>query len=173
MIDGSLWTYDVEGDAWTEVGEPSFGSAEWAELLGYVASIDRFLFVTSGMTGLVDPETGETTMTFTETPTVDLGWPNAQYGPANGTVYVTTHGPNGMSLCGFNTSTLSWDCYDTSGATDSDIAAFGAIVDDPINDRVLLIHRIYGDWWVNSEGAVWSLDPDTGEWNRILDPVEG
>ena len=35
--------------------EPSFGSAEWAELLGYVASIDRFLFVTSGMTGLVDP----------------------------------------------------------------------------------------------------------------------
>lgn len=172
MIDGSLWTYDVEGDAWTEVGEPSFGSAEWAELLGYVASIDRFLFVTSGMTGLVDPETGETTMMFTETPTVDLGWPNAQYGPANGTVYVTTHGPNGMSLCGFNTSTLSWDCYDTSGATDSDIAAFGAIVDDPINDRVLLIHRIYGNWWVNSEGAVWSLDPDTGEWNRILDPVE-
>ena len=171
MIDGSLWTYDVEGDAWTEVGEPSFGSAEWAELLGYVASIDRFLFVTSGMTGLVDPETGETTMLFTETPTVGLGWPGAQYGPANGTVYVTTYRPNGLSLCGFSTSTLSWDCYDTSGATDSDINAFGAIVDDPINDRVLLIHRIYGNWWVNSEGGVWSLDPDTGEWNRIFDPV--
>ena len=84
---------------------------------------------------------------------------------------MTTYRPNGMSLCGFNTSTLSWDCYDSAGATDSDISAFGAIVDDPINDRVLLIHRIYGNWWVNSEGAVWSLDPDTGEWKRILDPV--
>ena len=159
------------GNTWTEVGEPSFGSAEWAELLGYVASIDRFFFVTSGMTGLVDPETGQTTMVFTETPTVDLGWPGAQYGPANGTIYVTTHGPNGMSLCAFNTSTLSWDCYDSSGATDSEINTFGAIVDDPINHRVLLIHRIYGNWWANSEAAIWSLDPDTGEWNRLLDPV--
>ena len=171
MIGSSLWTYDVEEDTWTEVGEPSFGGAEWAELLGYVASIDRFLFVTSGMTGLVDPETGQTTTVFTETPTVDLTWPGAQYGPANGTVYVTTHGPSGMSLCGFNTSMLSWDCYDTSGATDSDIEAFGAIVDDPINRRVLLIHRIYGDWWANSEAAVWSFDPDTGEWERIVDPA--
>jgi len=171
-IDGSLWAYDVEADAWTEVGDPPFSSAwEGRELLGYVAAIDRFLFVAPGMTGLVDPGTGETTKIFTETPNVDLGWPGAQYGAANGTVYVTTHGPNGMSLCGFNTSTLSWDCYDTAGATGSDIAAFGAIVDDPINDRVLLIHRIYGEWWVNSEGAVWSFDPDTGAWDRILDSV--
>lgn len=120
----------------------------------------------------MDPRSGETTEVFTETPTVDLGWPSAQYGSAGGTIYVTSHAANGVLLCAFDPANLGWGCYDLSGAIDSGTGAFGAIVDDPIHDRVLVIHRIFGDWWVNSEGAVWSLDPNTGAWDRIVEPVD-
>jgi hypothetical protein len=55
---------------------------------------------------------------------------------------------------------------------DSRYAAFGAMVGDPINDRLVLFHGVYGNFWVNADANVWAIDLDTGETTEILAPTD-
>ena len=151
----------------------------WSDLLGYSPEIDRFIFANpSNHTALVDLRTGTKTVISTTTPGVGFGWPHAQYGQAAGTAFVargvaTTAGAwtNGFEdqICGFDPETEGWTtCFAMPGG--SKYAAYGAMIGDPVNNRLVLIHGIYGNWWVNSDNAVWTIDLDTGETTELLGP---
>ena len=46
------------------------------------------------------------------------------------------------------------------------------MVGDPINDRLVLMHGVYGNFWVSSDDAVWAVALDTGETIELLTPGE-
>jgi hypothetical protein len=163
-----LWAYDVDTNTWTEIG--ALPSVVVGDFLGYSQTIDRFIIVTGqDATALLDPRTGESILVSTESPTVNLGWPNFRYGPARDTVYVFTgdftanftEEEGRRSLCGFDTAVLTWTCdpapYPASRTG-------GAPVGDPINDRVVLIGDAPTDVWDD----VWAIDLDTAEWKELL-----
>lgn len=172
-----LWAYDVDTNNWTLVGtiahEPTEAQRignddEWLELLGYSSTLDRLIFDSSNEeTVLVDPRTGESVAISTDTPVIDLGWPNGVYGPAADTVYVKLGGDD---ICGFDTSTLTWSlCFDTPATLrNNQHVVFAAMVGDPINQRLILINGVGGDWSVNATDDVWAIDLDTGEWTQLL-----
>ena len=54
----------------------------------------------------------------------------------------------------------------------SKYAAFAAMVGDPINDRLVLVHGVYGDFWGLSDDGVWAVALDTGETIELLAPGE-
>ena len=176
------WSYDVDENAWARLDtvftEADDGEAMvWSDLLGYSPEIDRFIFASpENVTALVDLRTGEQTMIETPTPAVSFGWPKAQYGQAAGTAFVArgVHIDSGAfddvledQICGFDPQTSAWTrCFAVPGG--SKYAAHGAIIGDPVNNRLVLIHGIYGNWWVNSDDAVWAIDLDTGETTELL-----
>ena len=178
-----LWAYDVESNEGTLIGRlGDVPGEEYSgfELLGYSREIDRLILSTlHDVTALVDPRTGETTLITTPTPAVSFGWPKAQYGPAGDTTYVAegvfrgggmfaTQFPD--QICGFDTGTLTWtSCFAMPGG--SRYAAFGAMVGDPINNRLVLVHGVYGNFWVNADDKVWAIDLDTGETTEIVAPT--
>ena len=164
-----LWAYDVDTNDSTLVGRGTPG----VELLGYSQMIDRLIFG-SGIDGsvihtttLVDPRTGQATRISTETPYVDLPWPNGVYGPAADTVYVKL---GGGDVCGFDASSLTWNaCFDTPVAL-QEHTGFAAMVGDPINQRLILINGIGGAWGSETTDDVWAIDLDNGEWTQLLEP---
>jgi hypothetical protein len=185
------WSYDVDGNEWALIetlwtGDEHAGVVTetdnglvWSDLLGYSPEIDRFIFANpSNHTALVDLRTGTKTVISTTTPGVGFWWPKAQYGQAAGTAFVargvaTTAGAwtNGFEdqICGFDPETEGWTtCFAMPGG--SKYAAYGAMIGDPVNNRLVLIHGIYGNWWVNSDNAVWTIDLDTGETTELLGP---
>jgi hypothetical protein len=101
---------------------------------------------------------------------VDLVWPGAVYGPAGDTVYVSEYDGR-VALCGFNTASLTWACT-KAPETVPTYPAFAAAVGDPINNRLILINGVYGDWWSSATGNVWAIDLDAGEWTQILAPSD-
>ncbi|MBT8194039.1 MAG: hypothetical protein KJP22_11605 [Acidimicrobiia bacterium] len=185
------WSYDVDTNAWALIGAMWTGDEHagvrtetdglvWSDLLGYSPEIDRFIFAnTNKHTALVDLRTGDKTVISTITPAVGFGWPAAQYGQAAGTAFVaqgadTTGGLWADALedqiCGFDPETEGWTtCFAMPGG--SKYAAYGAMIGDPVNNRLVLIHGVYGDWWVNSDNAVWAIDLDTGETTGLLGPT--
>lgn len=178
-----VWAYDVDTNTGTSVGRLLERQGEdytWFELLGYSREIDRLIFASiDDVTALVDPRTGETTLITTPTPAVSLGWPKAQYGPAGDTTYVAegvwvsggmfdTQFPD--EICGFEPGTSTWtSCFAMPGG--SRYQAFGAMVGDPINNRLVLVHGVYGNFWVNADDKVWAIDLDTGETTEIVAPT--
>jgi hypothetical protein len=46
---------------------------------------------------------------------------------------------------------------------------FAAMVFDSINNRLVLINSVFGDWWADSASDVWAIDFDTGEWIQLLE----
>jgi hypothetical protein len=178
------WAYDVDTNTWTLIGrlwEQQRQDYTWFELLGYSRKTDRLIFSSiDGITALVDPRTGDKTLITTPTPAISFGWPKAQYGPAADTVYVAegvwVHG--GMfdtrfpdQICGFNPGTSAWtSCFAIPNG--SRYAAFGAMVGDPINNRLVLIHGVYGNFWVNADSNVWAIDLDNGDWTQLLAPSD-
>lgn len=179
----AAWAYDVETDTWTLIGRLQEGEQDYVrfELLGYSGETDRLIFASvDNLTALVDPRTGTKTIIETPTPAISFGWAKAQYGPAVDTVFVAegvsvyggafdTQFPD--QICGFDTDTLAWtSCIPMPGG--SKYASFAAMVGDPINDRLVLVHGIYGDWWVHSDDGVWAVAADTGETVELLAPSE-
>jgi hypothetical protein len=176
-----LWAYDVDTDEYTEVGLlwASGDDDPLYELLGYAPELDRLIFGSlSERTALVDPRTGETTLIETRTPGISFVWPKAQYGPAGDSVYVavgtvvdggafTSQFPG--QICGFDVSTSTWTtCFPLPGA--GGYAAFHAMVGDPINNRLVLISGLYGNFWVNADDGVWAIDLDTGATSELVSP---
>lgn len=164
-----LWACDVETNTWTRIGAiPAKGLLD---LLGYSQAIDRFILAgfldQETKTVLLHPGTGETTLVATETPFVNLGWPNAVHGPADDSVYVYKHAGR-LRLCSFNAASLTWTCIEPPGALLSAYAAFSAVVGDPINDRVVLMNGVSGNFWVAASDDVWVVDLASGEWTQIL-----
>ena len=172
------WAFDVDADTWTYLGRLRVEGDEpvWEDLLGYSPELDRLIFGSLGdVTALVDPRSGERTELATPTPGVGFGWPMAQFGPAGNTVFVA----RGVTrtdmivdqfedqICGFDPETSAWSrCFGMPGGPK--YAAYGAMVGDPINNRLVLIHGIYGNFWVDSDDAVWTIDLDTGKTTELL-----
>jgi hypothetical protein len=182
LTDLDTWAYDVDTNTWTRIGrlwEQQGQDYTWFELLGYSQESDRLIFTSvDDITALVDPRTGDKTLITTATPGISFGWPKAQYGPAADTVYVAegvwTYGgvfdtrfPG--QICGFDPGTFAWtSCFAIPNGPR--YASFAAMVGDPINNRLVLINRVYGNFWVNADGNVWAIDLDTGELTRLLAP---
>ena len=185
LTDGYLdaWAYDADTNTWTLIGRLWDGGDDyvWFELLGYSREADRLIFTSvNNLTALVDPRTGTKTIIETATPGIDLVWPGAQYGPAADSTFVAkgtwVHGgvfdqqfPD--QICGFDINTSTWTlCVPMPGS--SGYAAFAAMVGDPINDRLVLVHGVYGNFWGRSDDGVWAIALDTGETVELLAPSE-
>ncbi len=173
--------YDVDTNTWMLIGrlwEQQGQDYTRFELLGYSQETDRLIFTSvDDITALVDPRTGDKTLITTATPAISFGWPKAQYGPAADTVYVAegvwaefgmfkTRFPG--QICGFDPGTSAWTSCFAIPPNNSRYASFGAMVGDPINHRLVLIHGVYGDFWVNADGNVWAIDLKAGEWTELL-----
>lgn len=170
-----LWAYNVDTDTWTSVGTlPQAG-----DLLGYTPELDRLIIATGdNRTLLLDPRTGDATIVTTETPAVQFGWPKASYGTTDGTAFVASgvKAAAGMIvdvfpgfICGFDPATMTWStCFASPG--EGAYPGFGAVVGDPINDRLVIINGIYGNFWVNATDHVWAIDLETGELTELLAP---
>jgi hypothetical protein len=171
-----VWAYDVDTNTWTPIGavplDRDTPCCTGIDLLGYTGGIDRLVFTTyfdgEEATLLVDPRTGETTRISTDTPVVNLVWPGGVYGPAVDTVYVKKGGDN---ICGYDPGTLTWtSCFAMPGG--SRYESFAAMVGDPINQRLVLINGVGGDWWSEATDDVWAIDLDNGEWTQLLAPLD-
>ena len=152
---GTLLAYDVDTDAWTEIGSimgrtdvvnDESKTEEWPPfLIGYVAEIDRLAFLPFEGTPsaedpgrLLDPRTGQITGSF-EAPEdgVSGGFGAFRYATGGDTAYVET----GSSVCRLNEESHEWDCISSSAAVLS-----SAMVLDPINDRVVVIKDFCCNW---------------------------
>jgi len=173
----ALWAYDVDNNAWMLLGVvPEVG-----DLLGYTPELDCLIITTlDNHTILLDPRSGERTIVVTTTPAVGLVWPSASYGPANQTVFVA-RGTRLLGdifvdvfpglICGFDSETLTWgSCF--SSPDEGRYQAFGAIVGDPINNRLVIVNGIHGNWWGNATEHVWAIDLATGELIELLAPSD-
>ncbi len=173
----ALWAYDVDTDAWTLVGDlPQAG-----DLLGYTPELDRLIIATwDNQTMLLDPRSGEATIVATETPAVQFGWPKASYGTSAETAFVASGvkaAGGGIVdvfpgfICGFDPATSTWSsCFASPG--EGEYPGFGAIVGDPINNRLVIINGIHGNFWVNATDHVWAIDLGTGESMELLAPSQ-
>jgi hypothetical protein len=174
------WSYDVDENAWAFLDtiftkEQDGEAMVWSDLLGYSAELDRFIFAgPENVTALVDLRTGDQTLIETPTPAVGFGWPMAQFGQAGGPFVArgVYHGDVWGEvfedqICGFDPQTQAWtECFVMPGG--SKYAAYGAMIGDPVNNRLVLIHGTHGNFWLNSDDAVWAIDLDTGETTTLL-----
>jgi len=169
-----LWAYDVDTNVWTPLGPVSIDRdtpcCTGIDLLGYSDALDRLILTTyvgsPTATFLVDPRSGEMVISPTaDVPIVNLVWPGHAYGTGDGSVQVYMQ--ENRSVCWFDAATLRWPCVGAPPDTAEQYFWFGAIVGDPINNRLLFIHGVHG----GGKGAtddIWALDLDTGEWNQVL-----
>jgi hypothetical protein len=175
--DWDLWTYDVDTDEWTLLGTVTVDRGTpcctQIDLLGYASDIDRLILTTyigsNPTTILVNPRTGETTHLPTGelTGTVNLGWPSHVYGSGRDTVYVYKQP---TAIVRFDGATLTWTKIEIPAEVPNRYAAFGAVVDDPINNRLILINGIHGNWWGDATSDVWAIDLASGRWTEIVAP---
>jgi hypothetical protein len=174
-----LWAYDVDTNDWTLLGPVTIDRdtpcCTQIDLLGYSMVLDRLILTTyigdTAATLLVDPRSGEMEIhPATDAPVVDLVWPGHTYGTGDGTVQVYIERES--SVCWFDAETRTWLCR--TGPPDTLEASFGvsAIVGDPINNRLLLIHGLHGDSSTDATDSVWAMDLATGEWNQVLAPSQ-
>ena len=174
-----FWAYDVDTNEWALLGplqlEPS--DKDQLDFLGYSEQLDRLIvagYVDGKMgTILVDPRTGEVTVLPIDSPIVDIGYSNETYGAAGGTVYTTTgRVDTPRHICGFDADRMSWTaCYDApSDADTGHLPFFAAMVGDPINQRLILINGVGGNFWSEATPDIWAIDFNTGNWTQILSP---
>jgi hypothetical protein len=195
--DQLLEAYDVDTNTWHEIGviptpskQDSVELHSRVELLGYSPAMDRFIAVIaelsawpalpvkipSGVTLLVDPRTGTTSVISTRSP----GYPfnpredSFRYGATWQTADSAIVDRQGFSLCEFSAETLTWDtCHspphransidpDSRIPNRSDTFKPSAIVEDTINDRLLFL--ALGGYRVPH---IWEHDQKTNEWTHI------
>jgi hypothetical protein len=94
------------------------------------------------------------------------------YGPDGDTVhvysFVGSSGTPGISR--FDSATTSWTLGEIPAEVPDRYVAFGAVVGDPINNRLILINGIHEDWWSDATSDDWAIDLETGEWTQIVAP---
>jgi hypothetical protein len=157
---GIVKTYDVDTDRWTNVGTLS---EDVGHFLAYIQSLDRIF--TGEM--LVDPRTGEITKVTGLPCCIAGGFGSLAYATSVDTAYVIK---DDRRVCRFNPANLDWLCFGTPDHVESPYIVFAAMVGDPINQRLILINSVFGDFWVNATDDVWAIDLDSLEWNRLLAP---
>ncbi len=170
-----LSTYDVDTDDWTATAIPTP-----APIVGYSHDLDRIIGYHVG-THLIDPRTGAVEVIYDARLELIGGAIGSPYYVTNGTdtAYVLASGEETYDICGFDAAMLEWRCFPNTPdgkylrEIDVEIRPYDAIVYDHINERLVFIGGEISPW---SEGEtvrfddVWSLDPDTGEWRKLLAP---
>ncbi|MFW2339776.1 MAG: hypothetical protein ACN4GK_06980, partial [Acidimicrobiia bacterium] len=155
--EGIVKAYDVDTDRWTTVGtlpeDPSM-------LVAYAPSLDRILY----LGGLLDPRSGDMTELAAESPSIAGGFGSVAFATSGDTAYVTTQD---RGICRFETTTLEWTCFAPNPAAPDSV--FAAMVFDSINNRLVLINSVFGDFWVDATSDVWAIDVETGEWIQLLE----
>ena len=154
---GMVKTYDVDTDRWTAVGtlpEDPF------MLLAYVPSLDRILC----LAGLVDPRSGEPAKVAAEPPSIAGGFGSVAFATSGDTAYVTT---DRSEICRFEATSLEWTCLARNLSAPHFV--FAAMVFDSINNRLVLINSVFGDWRAAAPADVRAIDIDTGEWIQLLE----
>jgi hypothetical protein len=70
---------------------------------------------------------------------------------------------------------MAWTrCFNTeSGPRVGAFGGFDAMVDDPVNGRLVLINGRYGDFWSETKPAVWAIDLESGEVLTLVAPADG
>ena len=166
----TLMAYDVDTNTWTDVGaveEPN-------SIVGYSVELDKLVRyqILSGSYGdLLDPRTGSI-QPLPPTPDFGGGWGIIDYAADTNTAYVRDMASE--DICGFDPNTLDWQtCFDPAdGPVPRPIVEWGAMVGDPINDRLVLMHGVYGNFWGSADDGVWAVALDTGETIELLAPDE-
>jgi hypothetical protein len=165
----TLMAYDVDTNTWTDVGaveEPN-------SIVGYSVELDKLVRyqILSGSYGdLLDPRTGNIQPL---PPTPDFGgaWGIIDYAADTNTAYVRDMASE--DICGFDPNTLDWQtCFDPAdGPVPRPIVEWGAMVGDPINNRLILINALKGPRRdLTGDDGIWAIDLDTGQWTEILAP---
>ena len=179
-----LVAYDVESDGWIPVGE--IGDGEYrAYLVGHIADTDRLGFLrpttdhprrTSGEFDdegmVIDPRTGESGGLKAPGDGVLTGFGSLGY--ANGTQTLVVEA-DGDGICRLEPATLDWTCVSPVDGPDSDGSGLlGAVVGDPINDRIVMIYG-YGEGFNGRTfyevNDIWAIDFETGEWTQLLQQI--
>ena len=158
--EGIVKTYDVDTDRWTSVGTPS---EDVGHFLAYIQSLDRIL--TGEM--LVDPRTGEITEVTGLPCCIAGGFGSLAYATSVDTAYVVK---DDRRVCHFNPANLDWLCFGTPKHVESPYIVFAVMVGDPINQRLILINSLFGDFWGIASDDVWAIDLDTGVAIQLLAP---
>ena len=163
----TLMAYDVDTNNWTEVGtveEPN-------SIVGYSVELDKLVryAILSNYGDLLDPRTGSIEP-LPPTPDFDGAYGVIDYAADTNTAYVRDIGSKG--ICGFDPDTLGWQpCFDPAdGPVPRPLVGWGAMVGDPINNRLILINSQTGSADSFGRDDVWAIDLDTGEWTEILAP---
>ncbi len=176
-----LWAYDVETNTWTLVGPIpqeayDFGlGAEEIDLLGHSESIDRLILTTgtfaASATVLVDPRSGRITRVDVETPLVFFRSPVGAFGTAADTVFATMASRE-SAVCGFSTDARTWtNCFEVpESGPPQPYPLFAAMVGDTINERLVLINRVFEVGATLGVDDIWAVDPATGTWTELLAP---
>ena len=180
------WSYDVDSNEWSLLGVVAAEGEDqpWQyDLVGYSLDLDRLIFTPSELeatdhTLLIDPRSGDREIIWTPSPTVSLRWPRAHFGVGSGTTFVAGLDEGGTSpadksgdlICGFDAESLSWSrCY--NGPDRPLFGAFtwfGATVGDPINNRLVLIGGVFGEFGAMATGHVWGIDYGTGTVTELV-----
>ena len=166
-----LVAYDVESDGWIPVGEIGDGEYQ-AQLIGHIADTKRIAFLDTGEPDdegmVVDPRTGESEGLKAPGNGVVFGW----FGRLGYATSTQTPVVEGDGICRLDPANLDWTCVSLVDGPDSDgEGQLGAIVGDPINNRIVLIYG-YGPGY-NGErfydvNDIWAIDFETGEWTQLL-----
>ena len=172
----------------------SLDGQAWRNLIGYAPQTDRLVFAGYGRSGggggsigddtgdrhyfdgpplVVDPRTGTATAT-EQGASIMGGYTVISYAAETDTAHVATWPDN--EICWFDPRSLTWDnCLEADYPPDVEVQGFGAMVGDPINNRLVLINP--GLWNTSSDeslpagSAVWAVDLDTAEWTQLLSPA--
>lgn len=167
-----LVSYDVEEDRWTSFG--GFSDAEFPPfMIGQISDTDLLAFLPfdgapfQGDGLLVDSRTGEFTPLEPPVGGVRGGFGRLVYATSTDTPHVL-----GDDICQLDPATLDWTCISLYGGPASfGTGLIGAIVGDPINQRVVLIYG-YGPGFSGQRfydvNDIWAIDFDTGEWTQLL-----
>jgi hypothetical protein len=185
---GKLVAYDVETNAWTDIGvvaEPVEVTSEGQTqtlvppfLIGYVEETDQLAFL--GFDGapfqdrgkLIDPRTGATTGLDDPPNGVVGGFGSFRYAYGGETAYALTG--TELTICRLEPATTSWACSSHPPPGEPGINQVpSAMVFDPITNRLVIIN----DWCCVWPGGmttndVWAIDLDTGQTIELLSATE-
>ncbi len=174
---GDVSAYDVDTDQWIFVGSArEEGEGPYAFLVGYSPATDQLVFQAYvgkgpdyGSRGVVvDLRNGEQTAVSGQGANGKgvFGW--FAYATDTDTAYIRTER---QGICEFDPIALDWDtCLPRSDSLNPRFALHTAMVGDPINNRLILIHGSGGEWSSLGEDDVWAIALDTGEWTQLLAP---
>jgi len=176
---GTLSTYDVESDTWTEIDQagsvPPAGGPSGFQLLGFDRSVGRVILTTESGTWQFDPRTGVWERAGLAGPIqFFIGGRQIAFDERRERTLVFGQG----TVAAYDARTGDWQLLagDPSEGWGGDrlpgLGAGYAMVCDPLNDRLLVIGGTHADeaqGWVGTDGVL-AFDLVTDEWRELLAP---